>query len=59
MPNLPEEYIVLFNAITEAEEALRRLGDQLAKAQLLAEEIYISRENAASSKPDQGAAMGG
>ena len=59
MQHLPKEYIVLFNAITEAENTLRQLSEQLKRAQLLAEEIYISGENASSAKADQGNSSGG
>ena len=59
MQHLPKEYIVLFNAITEAENTLRQLSEQLKRAQLLAEEIYINGENTSSSKTDQGNSLGG
>ena len=38
-----EEYILLFNAITDALETLDSLRKQLMEAQQQAEEIYISR----------------
>ena len=59
MQHLPKEYIVLFNAITEAENTLRQLSEQLKRAQLLAEEIYINGENTSSANPDQGTTSGG
>ena len=59
MQHLPKEYIVLFNAITEAETTLRQLSEQLKRAQLLAEEIYINGENTSSAKADQGNSSGG
>ena len=41
---MSEEYILLFNTITDALEALDSLRKQLMEAQQQAEEIYISRE---------------
>lgn len=38
-----EEYILLFNTITDALETLDSLRKQLMEAQQQAEEIYISR----------------
>ena len=40
---LTKEYLVLFNAITDAEESLRILRERLMAAQQKAEELYISR----------------
>lgn len=40
---MPEEYILLFNTITDVLETLDELRDKLIKAQQDAEEIYISR----------------
>ncbi len=42
MQNISQEYIILFNAITEAEKDLRRLRERLVLAQQLAEEAYIA-----------------
>lgn len=42
MQNISQEYIILFNAITEAEKDLRRLRERLVFAQQLAEEAYIA-----------------
>ncbi len=39
---LTKEYLVLFNAITDAEESLRILRERLMAAQQKAEELYIS-----------------
>lgn len=39
---MPEEYALLFNAITDALETLDMLRKQLMEAQQNAEEIYIS-----------------
>ena len=40
---MSEEYILLFNTITEALETLDILREQLMEAQQKAEEIYISK----------------
>ena len=42
MEKISQEYIVLFNAITETEETLRALREKLIAVQQRAEEIYIS-----------------
>ena len=39
-------YLVLFRAVTEAEQALEELRNRMIEAQQLAEEIYISRDEA-------------
>lgn len=39
---MPEEYIVLFNAITDALKTLEEIQVKLMIAQQLAEEMYIS-----------------
>lgn len=44
MQNLSKEYLLLFNAITDAEEALRRLQITLMDAQRRAEELFIQEE---------------
>jgi hypothetical protein len=40
---MPEEYTLLFNAITDALEALEKIRAELIWAQQQAEEIYISK----------------
>ena len=45
MLNLSREYVLLFNAITDAEESLRRLQISLMEAQRQAEELFIQEEN--------------
>lgn len=42
MKNITREYLLLFNAITEAEEALRCMREKLIAAQQQAEEVFIS-----------------
>ena len=43
MENLPKEYLLLFNAISDAEKTLEILKERLIKAQEDAEELYISK----------------
>lgn len=40
---LPREYLLLFNTISEAETILENLKQKLIKAQMDAEELYINR----------------
>ena len=40
---MKEEYILLFNAITDALTTLENLRNDLMQAQQMAEEIYIAR----------------
>lgn len=42
---MTKEYLLLFNAITDAAERLEQLRDQLMAAQCAAEELYITRED--------------
>ena len=41
MLNVPKEYLLLFNAITDAEETLGRLRSSLIAAQQKAEELFV------------------
>jgi len=43
MQEISREYVILFNAITQAENDLSRLREDLIRAQQLAEETYICR----------------
>ncbi len=52
MQNLSKEYLVLFNAITDAEESLRRLRARLIDAQQKAEELYIAGHDAGPFSKD-------
>lgn len=45
MENLPSEYLLLFNAISDAENILDSLKESLIKAQVEAEELYISKDD--------------
>lgn len=44
MSDITQEYLVLFNAVTVAEQTLEQLRQRLMEAQQLAEELYIDRE---------------
>ena len=48
MQKVSRDYLLLFNAITDAEETLDRLRAELMEAQRRAEELYISEDDAAS-----------
>lgn len=41
MKAIPKEYTVLFNAITDAEEALSQLRETLISVQQQAEELFL------------------
>ena len=41
MKTISKEYLLLFNALTDAEEALRKLREQLMEIQRQAEELYL------------------
>ena len=44
MRNITAEYLLLFNAITDAELTLARLREELIFAQRRAEELYLEEE---------------
>ena len=48
MQKVSKEYLLLFNAITDAEESLRRLQAKLIDAQQKAEELFSSDGDADS-----------
>lgn len=57
MQNLSKEYVLLFNAITNVEQSLMDLRDQLIAVQREAEDLYlssmdISAEQACQEAPD-------
>ena len=41
MPNISKEYLLLFNAITDAEESLHQLRQRLMSVQQRAEELFL------------------
>lgn len=41
MTAIPKEYLLLFNAVTDAERALAQLRDALLEAQIQAEELFL------------------
>ena len=54
MQKLSQEYLTLFNAITDAEEMLKTVCAQLLLAQRKAEEMYIrSSETPAEETPEK------
>ncbi len=44
MQTISKEYILLFNAMTDAEESLAHLRQTLIDAQCRAEELYLEQE---------------
>lgn len=51
MENLTKEYLLLFNAITDAETALQELQCTLRSAQQRAEELYLESDGTDIPKP--------
>lgn len=49
MPFLTDEYLLLFNTLTAAEEALAQLRASLMDAQRQAEELYLQRTEVEAS----------
>ena len=45
MQKIPKEYLLLFNAITDAEESLHKLRANLMEAQRRAEDLYIAGDD--------------
>lgn len=50
MYEITEEYLLLFNAVTDAENTLLRLREDLISAQQRAEELYIGGDKAAPNE---------
>ena len=43
MAAIPKEYLLLFNALTDAEHTLSQLRETLLEAQRQAEELYVEK----------------
>lgn len=55
MENISKEYLILFNAITDAEHGLERMRKKLIRVQQQAEELFIERdENEQDPSSDAG-----
>ncbi|SFP88754.1 hypothetical protein SAMN05216343_11742 [Oscillibacter sp. PC13] len=55
MLNVTKEYLLLFNAITDAEETLQQLRSNLIAVQQKAEELYVTAdEPSGKNTEDQG-----
>nr|WP_325298138.1 hypothetical protein [uncultured Dysosmobacter sp.] len=52
MKPIPKEYLVLFNAITQAEETLSQLRADLIAAQQRAEELFLDEGSGTPREPD-------
>ena len=50
MQKVSREYLLLFNAITDAEETLDRLRAELMEAQRRAEELFLEAEQEAPAE---------
>ena len=50
MLNVTKEYLLLFNAITDAEETLQQLRSNLIAVQQEAEELYIKAADLSDEK---------
>lgn len=50
MKQICKEYLLLFNAITDAEEALRQLREQLIAVQQQAETLFVESEETLSEQ---------
>ena len=53
MLNVPKEYLLLFNAITDAEDALQQMRARLIAAQQQAEELFLEEEETAQDSRDE------
>ena len=49
MQTITKEYTLLFNALTDTEEALRQLRQRLISIQQQAEELFLAREDGSSA----------
>lgn len=52
MQTIAKEYLLLFNALTDAEEALRGLETRLMEAQRQAEELFLQGTDPGTQSPD-------
>lgn len=52
MQTIAKEYLLLFNTLTDAEEALHRLETRLMEAQRQAEELFLENADPGIQSPD-------
>lgn len=52
MQTIAKEYLLLFNTLTDAEEALRRLEARLVEAQRQAEELFLQGPDQSTQSSD-------
>lgn len=50
MKTISKEYLLLFNAVTDAEESLRQLREKLVAVQQQAEELFLEETDPARSR---------
>lgn len=55
MKTISKEYLLLFNAMTDAEEALRQLRERLINIQRQAEELYLEESDTPDAADTSGA----
>ena len=53
MKSLSKEYLLLFNALTDAEESLRHLRQELIAVQQQAEELFLEESASAESREEE------
>lgn len=54
MSAIPKEYLLLFNAVTDAEQTLAQLRESLLKAQRQAEELFLEEPGEGGTPPPLG-----
>lgn len=52
MQTIAKEYLLLFNTLTDAEEALHALEARLIEAQRQAEELFLEHTDPGTQNPD-------
>ncbi len=52
MHTIAKEYLLLFNALTDAEETLRKLEARLMEVQRQAEELFLEGADPGTLNPD-------
>lgn len=53
MKPISKEYLLLFNALTDAETTLQRLRTELMAAQQQAEALFLEEEQEAAREPEK------
>lgn len=53
MKSISKEYLLLFNAVTDAEESLRQLREKLVAVQQQAEELFLEETDSAERQKSE------